>query len=386
MRGPRPICYNLGMNPQGAAPNRHHLVQSDSGLDRTNIARTSRFSVMGPAYGGGQSWQGRLARILFGALAAFLVLNFDYPAGLPSGAEFDHGTNAVWLGAAWSNSLKSPEEIAGMVDTLDAHGIRYVYTEEGALEPDGKLPRDNFMYAGSLPQYLHRARQPMQALAWIGGQSIHGGGKLDLGDATVRGRIVDTAKYFVEQLDYDGVHLDIEPVPSGDKGFLALLDEIRLALGTKTISVASMKWTPVAPSIAGVSLIPYSWDSDYYVEVAHRANQVVLMSYDSGIPFANLYIKYVGWQTAHLIDTLSDVPQCDVLIGVPTYDAHTFWHSGGENIGSGLQGVIDSLRDMRHSGFVPPNFRGVALFEADTTDEAEWQTFDKIWHAPRRAP
>ena len=162
---------------------------------------------------------------------------------------------------------------------------------------------------------------------------------------------------------------------------LALLTELRASIGSKQISVAGMKWTPLSPQVGSANFAPYSWDPAYYKEVARHADQIVLMSYDSGIPFANLYIKYVGWQTSQVLDTLRDVPTCRVLIGVPTYDTHTFWHQESENIGSGLQGVIEALGDFRQSGDVPTNFEGVALFNETTTSQQEWATYEKIWHA-----
>ena len=350
----------------------------DDKPERYNIARTSRFTVLESAYGGTRRWPTRLVKTLVALLILFGVLGFDYPVGIPSGAEFDQSNNGVWLESHWSNTLTTPAAVSAMVEEIEKHGISYVYADEGTLQPDGKLPRENFMYAGGLVEYIHRARHPIAALAWISG-----GNNLSLADSGVRARIVEGARFFVEQQDFDGVQLDIEPVPSGDPDFLRLLDELRAALKDKIISVAAMKWAPFTVRLGSANLVPYSWDSGYYREVARRSDQVVLMSYDSAIPFANLYIKYVGWQTAQVMDVLSDVADCDVLIGVPSYDTHTFWHTSAENLGSGLQGVIESLRDMRQMGVMPPNFKGVAIFEAGTTSPEEWSTYDHIWHAAR---
>ena len=158
----------------------------------------------------------------------------------------------------------------------------------------------------------------------------------------------------MSQLDFDGVQLDIEPVPSGDPDFLKLLEELRAGIGSKRISVAAMKLTPFAPAIGPDSLVGYSWDDNYYHEVARRVDQLAVMTYDSGVPLANLYIKYVSWETSHILESLQDVPTCRVLIGVPTYDGHTFWHQGAENIGSGLQGVIEALDGYRQRATCQP--------------------------------
>jgi hypothetical protein len=232
----------------------------------------------------------------------------------------------------------------------------------------------------------------------------------------VRGRIVATCKFFIEQQGFDGVHLDIEPAPSGDPDYLKLLDELRAGIGAKTLSVAAMKWTPLAPDLAGLSLLPYHWTRSYYREVAARADQLVLMPYGTPIPFANLYIKYVRWQTGEVLDAVRDFPSCRVLVGLPTYNdtgqregnqdsqdspdsqsnpdspdspdsqgsqsaegGEMPPHPNAENLGTGLQGVIESLRDLRRSGNLPPNFAGVALFASWTTSPQEWDLFDTVW-------
>jgi len=333
---------------------------------------------MESAYGGVRWWPSTLIKVLLALLVVWVVLSFDYPFGVPSGAEFDQSSNGAWIAARWSNSLVPPEETSALIQRFQDHGIRWIYANEGKLDTDGRLPRENFLYAGGLVESIHRApRGRLRAVAWISGRGGDGG--VALYDAGVRSRIVDTCKYLVQQLDFDGVQLDIEPVPSGDLGFLKLLEELREGIGSKTISVAAVKWTPLAPRIGGSNLAPYSWDDDYYHQVAMRADQVALITYDSGIPLSNLYIKYAGWQTSQVLDSLSDVPTCRVLIGIPTYNERTFWHPGAENLGSGLQGVIEALRDFRRTGSMPTNFEGVAIYDESSTSPQEWATFDKVW-------
>jgi hypothetical protein len=317
----------------------------------------------------------RVARTLAVLLVFFMVVEVSYPFGSPAGAEFDRGENAAWIGARWSNTLVQSSERAEMLSRLQEHGVKWIYAEQGALRTDGSLPSQNFMYAGGLVEAAHVMRQRMNVLAWIAG-----GGRLSLSDEKVRQRIVQVCKYFVEQQGFDGVHLDFEAAPSGGAAFLSLLDEMRFAIGGKKISVVAKKWAPFALNVGRFNPLPSTWDSDYYREVAKRADQVVLVGHDTGIPFANVYIKYLGWQTSELLDALRDVPRCDVLIGVPG-GASIAWdpRARAENIGSGLQGVTESLRDMRRSGTLPSNFAGVALFAEWNTTPDEWSAFDRLW-------
>jgi hypothetical protein len=313
------------------------------------------------------------------------VLGFDYPIGMPSGSEFDKGYNATWIDARWSNTLVPSAERQAMVVGLTGHGIKWIYADEGSLRADGSLPGVNSMFAGGLAEDVRIARplSPTLAtrlLAWIKAPGRGTAGGLLLADPSVRARIVSTCKFFVEQLGFEGVHLDIEPAPSGDADYLQLLDEIRAAVGSKTISVAAMKWTPVAPSLDKLSFLPYSWERGYYREVASRVDQVVLMPYDSAIPLANLYIKYVSWQTGEVLDAVGDFPHCEVLIGLPTYTEERWsFHPAAENLGTGLQGVIETLQDLRQRGNLPQNFAGIALFASWTTSPTQWDQFDRLW-------
>ena len=350
------------------------------------LSRTARFSVMEPANGGSGRKAGRWVKRAVALLAVLFVLGFDYPIGMPSGSEFDKSDNGTWIEARWSNTLVPSAERRAMVTRLTGHGVKWIYADEGVLRADGSLPGVNSMYAGGLAEDVREVSRPLsptlatRLLAWIRGPGQAMGGALSLSNPSVRRRIVSTCTFFVEQLGFDGVHLDIEPVPSGDPDYLQLLDEIRAGIGSKTISVAAMKWTPFAPSLDRLSFLPYSWERGYYREVASRADQVVLMAYDTAIPLTNLYIKYVSWQTGEVLDAVHDFPRCEVLIGLPTYtDERWNFHSNAENLGTGLQGVIETLQDLRQRGNLPQNFAGVAIFASWTTSANQWNQFDKVW-------
>src|SRR5207249_602914 len=108
----------------------------------------SRFSVMEPLKGRSPGWLSRAIRLVLALLALLLVLDFNYPVGMPAGGEFDKSANATWLEARWSDTLVPPEQRMEMAGVLARHGIKWLYADEGTLEPDGNLPRTNFMFAG----------------------------------------------------------------------------------------------------------------------------------------------------------------------------------------------------------------------------------------------
>src|SRR5438105_13859120 len=83
------------------------------------------------------------------------------------------------------------------------------------------------------------------------------GGHRSFADPSVRQHIARASKFFIEQQDFDGVQLDIEPAPGGDPNYLKLLYEIRAAIGNKTQHVVAMKWSQLAQSVQGYSSSPH---------------------------------------------------------------------------------------------------------------------------------
>jgi len=327
-------------------------------------------------------WWARPLKTLLLLTLLFLALDFNYPVGLPRGGEFDRGENAAWVASRWSDTLITSPERRKLANDLAGRGVKWIYAGQGSLDAGGRLPAANSLYAGGLAADVHRAQPDMRILAWISGRN-GGSNGLPLADPAVRSRIVEAGRFMVDQLGFDGVHLDIEPAPSGDPHYLTLLDEMRLGIGSHTLSVAAMKAAPFSVNIGPFNPLPYSWDGSYYTEVARRVDQLAVMTYDSALPFANLYIKYVAWQTQRAMYSADEYPECEVFIGVPSYEEPRWNHyPRAENMAAGLQGVLEGLREMRRNGDLPSNFRGIAIFAEWTTSPEEWRVFDDLWSSP----
>lgn len=112
---------------------------------------------------------------------------------------------------------------------------------------------------------------------------------------------------------FAGIHVNIEPLSSGDDHFLHLLEELRQALPhDKMISVAGFPpptlWNP---------FIDPSWDEDYVRKVAKRADQIAFMMYDTAIPFQKAYRNIIAGWTREVLTWASG---SKVLLAVPVYD------------------------------------------------------------------
>lgn len=179
-------------------------------------------------------------------------------------------------------------------------------------------------------------------------------------------------------LGFDGIHLNIEPLNDGDVNFLSLLCSIRKEIGEqKILSVAAMKWRFF--NLPHIWHSKWFWGSGYYREIERIVDQLVVMVYDTAIPFKKLYIWYVKNQTVKVTSIVAGLRNSglEILIGLPAYDEKRLTHrSDVENIENGLYGVIAGLMDRRSD---KSSFGGIAIYSYWVMDEHEWRSYLRLW-------
>lgn len=277
----------------------------------------------------------------------------------------------MWLGVEWVNEPHSPEEIAILADVLTKQQIRYVFVYTTYLKPDGQF-NPTYAYATEFVQMLRPANPALNVQAWIGLPLAY----VDLSDAVIRKEIVQLCIDLVQK-GFDGIHLDPEPIYSNDSNVLALLDEVRDALGPGfTLSIATRRIWPIFPNVQWPIVGRVAWHASYYREVASRVDQIVVMTYDSAMPLACLYRHWTRFQVIE-ISRAVDGTGVQLFFGVPTSEEMTWTHwPWAENMSSGLKGVIDGLND---GGSRPTAVTGVAIYPYWETDEAEWRIYEGLW-------
>jgi hypothetical protein len=167
---------------------------------------------------------------------------------------------------------------------------------------------------------------------------------------------------------FAGVHLNIEPLPSGDTNFLAFLEELRAALPQgKLLSIAAYppptRWHPYND---------VHWAENYFREVARRCDQLAVMMYDAGQRVPKAYQRLMADWTEEVLAWSEGKA---VLLGVPTYeDAGVEYHYPTvENLTNALLGVHRGLSRQA----LPTNYQGVAIYCDWETSEGEWAYFRK---------
>jgi hypothetical protein len=319
-------------------------------------------------------WFGFFA-VLF--LLAGLAGGQLWPRGVGEGAAFNRNRNGIWLDVVWTSQSHSTAEVASLAADLAGRGFRYAYVYVNSVQASGKPNPSTYAHAREFVSAAKAAAPELQLLAWIGVvNQARGQGSVDLENPTVRANLTNFCRELVTDQGFDGVQLDVEPLPNDSQDYLALLAETRTAVGpSKVLGIAGHKWAPaVVPSPENYSSY---WLSDYYRAVGAHVDQVAVMTYDSYAPTPLAYRLFVREQTLGVLRALEGT-ETEVLIGLPSYHEPRPNHNPlAENVEVGLTGVLDALsRDWPPDG---KPLAGVAIYAHWEMDEADWQKWDRLW-------
>ena len=283
----------------------------------------------------------------------------------------------LWLKHAWMEEKRSAGELKALADHLTRQGITHVYVHIGPYNDEGRLTRYKPEVVEVWLAALKRHAPGLKRLAWLGGRARANGGTVQLDSAAYRRAAVEETAALLKRFDFDGIHLNIEPLDEDDENFLTLLKDLRKALGKKFISFAAPKMRPWwVPGAFGIS--ERYWRSEAFARIMPLLDQIVIMAYDTAVPWASLYQRYVSAHVPVLRKAYSASAgsSCQILVGLPTYDDATWFHRPEvENLEGGLIGLLWGITESPDT--VPPV--GVAIYANWTTDEAEWETFGRLW-------
>ena len=332
----------------------------------------------------------RLCRLsLFVLLLACVACTGRAPSDrvpAPTGPARAH--NAAWLGVEWVMALRDATEIAALAANLEAHQIDTVYVYASYLRADGSF-NPTYDHASHFVRMLAAAYPECSIQAWIGlPLSVDGvitwAGYVDLMDTDTRAQIAAFCASLVAEHGFHGVHLDPEPVFSGSKSLMRLLDEIRQALGPDaTLSVAGRhicpwgaRLSPRARHYLEEQLYRWFWSPAYYREVAARVDEIAVMVYDSSTLTPGGYRRWTRRQVVRVSEALAEA-NVRLFIGVPTSEERTSTHHPwAENMRSGLLGVREGLMEAGTDGNA---VTGVAIYPYWETDEIEWSVYGDLW-------
>ncbi|QQE13646.1 glycoside hydrolase family 18 protein [Planctomycetota bacterium] len=306
---------------------------------------------------------------------AYLLWN---PSSKYTDGRFDKQTNAIWLQHGWlgddawfarnkrdKTKFRDRDKIIDLFSKLKSHNITYLYPHLCPASSLGPIPSvDHQQTARFLNNSISSAQGfDFKVLPWIGGVLEQ---NCQIDSTKWRASFIASAVQLLETYPtFAGLHLNIEPLPTGNTDFLTLLTELKAAMPSdKILSVAAYPpptfWHP-HPDL--------HWDEDYYKQIDSRVDQIVPMMYDTSINYRKIYQQVIANWTDQI---LSWSPNSQVILGVPAYDdTHVDYHNPDiENITNSIRTINKTLAPAQK---LPPNYQGIAIY-------CEWQMTSEKWN------
>ncbi len=283
----------------------------------------------------------------------------------------DLGSNGLWLQHGWlgddswfernqrdKTRFRDPEKVQVLSHRLNTHGIQYVFPHACPTDSSGRISPVDPVQTELFLDHIGEVK----VLPWIGGVlQVHCFPSSPEWRATFISSAVDL---LVAHPRLAGLHLNIEPLPTGTPDFLLLLDELRKALPEGALlSVAAYppptRWHPF-PEV--------HWEEQYFRQVAKRVDQLVPMMYDTSLKWPKVYQQLLASWTSDVLEWSGDT---QVLLGIPAYeDEGVGYHVPEvENLENALKGIHAGL--SRYAS-LPQHYAGIAMYSEWVMDEEEW--------------
>ncbi len=321
-------------------------------------------------------------RFVFGVVLAILILSSTHWLWVNPHVRIKQASsfhNAAWAGVEWTSLPLNEYKISALGERACAYQIDYLYVFTTYIKPNGEFS-PSYQYARDFVHAFREINSSTKLLAWVGVpvlsmRPFSPPGWVDLTKDEERQKIVSFVANLIEESGFDGVHLDVEHVDDGDQAYLALLREMRSAIGPgKILSVAGNDWVPdlinKMPVVGG-----YKWGSRYYRQVSQEVDQIATMTYDSFSPWAWVYRWWMREQVIGISCSVREPGK--LLIGISISRERTATHDpNAENMDSGLSGVIAAL-DSSRSCSEP--ISGVAIYAWWEARQEDWQAWKARW-------
>ncbi len=321
-------------------------------------------------------------KILCTAAVVSLAVFFAYSRWAPgleiTDGRHDRGRNGIWIQHAWLGDdkwfirnnkkdkighFRNPENIQKLASLLHYHNITDVFPHLCPTFINGNIPDVDRKQA----ELFLQAFRGFRVMPWVGG--VWGVQAFPERKDWRRNFAESIRSLFTEYPDLSGIHINIEPCPSGNKDFLVLLEDVRKVLPKgKIVSLAAFPpptlWQPFSD---------VHWDKGYYKEASQRTDQVVVMMYDTSINLDKVYQHIMRQWTGEVLGWAEGV---QVLLGLPAYeDKDVGYHNPKvENLKNALLGIHSGLSRYQ---VLPQTYQGIAIYCEWEMDNAKWELLQR---------
>jgi hypothetical protein len=314
-------------------------------------------------------------------VALLLLIHAIWSPGLDvTDGRHDLSRNAMWLQHSWIGAdswftdndrewkkplFRSDAKVRELASLCAENGVRDVFPHLCPTQADGSIMPVN---DAQLDRFLDHAPQ-LRVLPWIGGPLDS---DVTPDNAQRNAKFMASVTALLKKHPrLAGVHLNVEPWPSGNATMLRFLEALRKALPKgKILSVAAY------PPPSRLHPFPeIHWEEAYFRQVAARCDQMVVMMYDTSLQDPKMFQwLYAQWTKGVLRWTQG--LKTEILFGLATYDdADSGYHNPrAENLESSLRGLHRGLASF---STLPSQYTGAAIYSEWETDANEW----KIWRS-----
>lgn len=307
-------------------------------------------------------------------LISFFLLGYQIwtPGKVVLNGSSDVKTNGIWLQHGWLaddkwfqqhnkkvHRFRNAQNILQLKTLLQEHNITDVFPHMCPCRNTGEIPAVD---SKQTRQFLG-IMDGVRVIPWVGGVlNAHA----FPGSPQWRERFIKSIiDLFKAHPTFAGIHVNIEPLPSGNIAYLELLRKLRRQLPSdKILSVAA--YPP--PTIFQPSLNVH-WEKAYYEKVAREVDQMAVMMYDTSLQFQKLYQYLIASWTQEVIEWSGST---GVLIGVPVYEDKgvDYHYPHVENLKNSLLGMHAGLTKYNS---LPKNYKGIAIYCDWEMEPEEWQ-------------
>lgn len=297
--------------------------------------------------------------------------------------------NAIWIGSEWTFEEPSDAEVNAFAARLRQNSIGTVYAWVSFLKGDGEwsgIASGTHTFAeveSSVVRFISQFRQAYPQANLYGWVSVpvDVGGSYRLGEADAVQKIAEFSGRVVNELGFDGVMLNAEPVWNANADdYISLLQAIRREIGDAPLGVAVFPdWSPSGVNIPKPPQIApgTAYSTEFKQRMALMADEIMVMAYNSDLSAPRDYIEWVAYQTQEYARAIAAIDGgAAVRIGIPTYADTPAHDTAVENIPSAISGVIAGLQQAGDAAHV---IEGVAIYASWETDEDEWRLFEQFW-------
>jgi hypothetical protein len=224
---------------------------------------------------------------------------------------------------------------------LESANVTYLFLNLPNLNNDSSL-NDNFTLDSLLILRFDQivGNYTFQYIAWTGTQSSP---NTLLANFTYSG-INETAASLYKA-GFDGILVDIEPVPNDSPTLITMLKDFRTAMNnydqSSLLAVNSMN---IHYGAAPGQL--WSWDPQYYQNISGLVNFISPMLFESGSENQSQYVSYAIPQI-QLAEQYSKSP---ILYSIPNWYENSTYHNP---LGENLQNAIIAFRAYIDQGYYP---------------------------------